>query len=139
MYYVPISVANPSFDTLAPVLVLCHCLCSLKLTNGHPKTSSSVLIDPLSKFRLLMVITLTANDVLFKTITCVQLGGYTFNEEFLVLEKMNTPLSGLPFFIYKKIDLLTSKGRLQLPNMTYQLNTMRRPITKECPTKVKQA
>ncbi len=52
---------------------------------------------------------------------------------------MNTPLLGLPFFIYNKIDLLTSKGMLQLPNMTYQLNTMRRPLTKECPAKVKQA
>ena len=52
---------------------------------------------------------------------------------------MNTPLLGLPFFIYNKIDLLTSNGLLQLPNMTYQFNTMRKPLTKECPEKVKQA
>ena len=52
---------------------------------------------------------------------------------------MNTPLLGLLFSIYIKIESLTSKGMLQLPNMTYQLNTMRKTLTKECLAKVKQA
>ena len=77
--------------------------------------------------------------MLFKTVISVKLGRQTFNEEILVLDKMTTPLLGLPLFIYNKIDLLTSKGMLQMPNMTYQLNAMHEPLTKKKPEKTKKA
>ncbi len=50
---------------------------------------------------------------------------------------MNTPLLGLPFFEYNAINILTSTGMLQLPNMTLQLNSMLKPLQNSNPQKSK--
>ncbi len=138
MYYVPLNVANSSFDALVDTGA---CLSAIPLSlfntlnEGSPENIKICAEKPNFQVQ-------AANgdncNVLFKTVISFELGGQKFNEEFLVLDKMNTPLLGLPFFIYNKIDLLTSKGMLQMPNMTYQLNTMRKPLTKDKPEKTKQ-
>ncbi len=50
---------------------------------------------------------------------------------------MNTPLLGLPFLKYIGIDILTTTGMLQLPDMTVQLNSMLKPLQNPDPPKCK--
>ena len=73
--------------------------------------------------------------VLFKTIIAFNFCGHQFQEEFLVLPEKNTPLLGLQFFKYKGINILTSTGMLQLPNMTVQLNSLLEPLQNPNPPK----
>ncbi len=138
MFYVPLTVATLSFDALIDTGA-CLRATSLSLFDKIKKHSPDNILICNDKPSFHIQVANGDNcNVLFKTIISFELGGQPFNDEFLVLEKTNTPLLGLPFFIYNQIDSLTSKGRLQLPNMTYQLNTMRKPLTKECPEKIKQ-
>ncbi len=65
---------------------------------------------------------------MFKTTIAFDIDKYQFQEEILVLKEMNTPLLGLPFFKYNGIDILTTTGMLQLPDMTVQLNSMLNPL-----------
>ena len=51
---------------------------------------------------------------------------------------MNTPLLGLTFSKYNGIKILTSTGKLQLPNMTVQLNSMLKPLQNPNPQKSKR-
>ncbi len=52
-----------------------------------------------------------------------------------MLKEMKTPLLGLPFFKYNGIDILTTTGMLQLPDMTVQLNSMLKPLQNPDPPK----
>ncbi len=74
---------------------------------------------------------------MFKTIITFDIDKYLFQKEFLVLKDMNTPLLGLPFFKYNAIDILTTTGMLQLPDMTVQLNSMLKPLQNPDPPKSK--
>ncbi len=138
MCYVPFNVANSSFDALVDTGA-CLSAIAVSLFNTINEGSPENIIICAEKPNFQVQAANGDNcNVFFKTVISFELGGQTFNEECLVLDKMNTPLLGLPFFIYNKIDLLTSKGMLQMPNMTYQLNIMRKPLTKENPEKTKQ-
>ena len=79
--------------------------------------------------------------VLFSAIISFQINGFTenyhFQEEFLILKEMNTPLLGLPFFKYNGINILTSTGMLQLPDLTVHLNSMLKPLQRTNPPKSK--
>ncbi len=50
---------------------------------------------------------------------------------------MNTPLLGAPFFKYNGINILTSTGMLQFPDMTVQVNSMLKPLQQTDPPKSK--
>ena len=77
--------------------------------------------------------------VMFKTIIAFDIDKYQYQEEFIVLKEMNTLLLGLPFFKYNGIDILTTTGMPQLPEMTVQLNSMLKPLQNPDPLNQKAA
>ncbi len=128
MYYAPLIVEGFEFDALVDTGA---CLSAMPMSTFNRILESSPSNMLLCRDKPSFDIQ-AANGkscpVLFKTIIAFSICGHQFQEEFLVLPEMNTPLLGLPFFKYNGINILTSTRMLQLPNMTVQLNSMLKPL-----------
>ena len=63
-------------------------------------------------------------SVLYNVEIVFYIAGTFFNEQFLVLKEMNSPLLGMPFFKKNDIILHPHKGLLYLPDITLSLNNI---------------
>ena len=137
MYYAPLVVSGFEFDALVDTGA-CLSAIPLKIFDKIVAISpQNVLLCRDKPSFEIQAANGESCPVMFKTIIAFDIDKYQFREEFLVLKDMNTPLLGLPFFKYNGIDILTTTGMLQLPDMTVQLNSMLKPLQNPDPPKSK--
>ena len=63
--------------------------------------------------------------ILFIAKLKIKIGHTTLDEEFLIFENLSSTLLGLPFFQRQKIILDPHNRRLDFPELTFKLKTMK--------------